>query len=179
MIRFVSIRHRRNLYMSLTSATYFRNLVLTSPSTIWQWYRSICTFTNELPTLSTRACASSCRLRKYPGISRVIDRLDQQLNAMSQSPPPIVRLWRNVSRMAERSTPAGCTPAITCTRGHSQSARAYASAVCIAARNSFSRPGSAAKPRSPATQSPGGVLISTSSKLCFSNHAARSAAGYS
>jgi hypothetical protein len=55
----------------------------TSPSTIWQWYRSICTLRLGAPTASTISCAWSCRLRKKPGMSRVL------MGSMSTSRPAL------------------------------------------------------------------------------------------
>ncbi len=65
---------------------YWRIFIATSPSTIWQWYRSICTFRFGAPTSATIACASSCRFRKKPGMSRVL------IGSISTSMPRTRRL---------------------------------------------------------------------------------------
>ena len=56
--------------------------------------------------------------------------------------------------------PAGTRPAMTCTRGQARAA-AYSRARSKPLRNSSSRPGRLAMPRSPLAKSPGGALNST------------------
>ena len=81
------------------------------------------------------------------------------------------------SRFARSAASASCgsTPAITCRRLHFN-ACAKRSAVEMLAAKSCSRPGSDARPRSPASQLPGGVSNSTTSSFCASTRAAISLA---
>ncbi len=71
-----------------------------------------------------------------------------------------------------------CPPSRVSSGGHS-SARAYSIARRNPSRNSCSRPGNAATPRSPAFQSPGGELKRTWRRPCSLSSAASVAAGYS
>jgi hypothetical protein len=47
-IRFVPLRHAGRLQVAHAAGgqvmRYWRSFIATSPSAIWQWYRSICTF---------------------------------------------------------------------------------------------------------------------------------------
>ena len=69
-----------------------------------------------------------------------------------------------VARACDSLTPAGMRPAMQCQRCTPISG-AYSAALATPARNSSSRPGMQAMPRSPAAQSPGGRLCSTSCRL--------------
>src|SRR3984957_17150745 len=125
------------------------------------------------------ACASSWRLRKKPGMLR------SAIGSMSNSTPTE---WARSAAHARFAvyTPSRCArfaslgamPAIACIRRHS-SASAYSIARRNPSRNSCSRPGNAAMPRSPAFQSPGGELKSTWRRPCSLSRAASVATGYS
>ena len=74
---------------------YWRIFIATSPSTIWQWYRSICTFRFGAPTSCTMRCASSCRFSTKPGMSRVL------IGSISTSLPALAACLRRPSEVGQ------------------------------------------------------------------------------
>jgi hypothetical protein len=97
----------------------------------------------------------------------------------------ISHAWRKFAASATRrdarsfaSIPGGTQPDSTWIRGQ-LSVDARCSACSMLATNSASRPGSEARPRSPAARSPGGALITTHSRPWRASRAAISFGGTS
>ena len=128
----------------------------------------------SLPTSSMMACAWSMRFKKKPGISKVlIGSISKRMPAALSFAAANFRFATSVAWACAGVTPAGSLPLRQFTCGQ-DSAVAYSIALSTPARNSSTRSGWQAMPRSPASQLPAGRLCSTCCKPWACNAAAKS-----
>ena len=142
---------------------YWRIFIATSPSTIWQWYRSICTFRLGAPIGLHDAVRVVLPVQKEAGNVARVDRFDQHVapgaRGLPRGPRQVaIGRWPPARRTLDaRRAPGPPSRA----RAGSPAPGHIDSAWSMPRRNSSSRPGRQAMPRSPASQSPGGALNST------------------
>ena len=99
--------------------------------------------------------------------------ITSMIPALANSGAACFRFSTKVRRASTAGTSLGGMPARQLTR-RQPSAVAYSIALITPARNSSSRPGMQAMPRSPAAQSPAGMLCSAWVSPCSFSFSARS-----
>ena len=67
---------------------YVRSFIATSPSTIWQWYRSICTFRLRRADLGDDGVRLVLAVEEVARDVARVDRLDQHVDAGARRPAP-------------------------------------------------------------------------------------------
>ncbi len=143
-----------------------------SPSTTCMWKMSYCSRRLSAPTASITAIACVEVFRKKPGMARG---LAGSVSSVRPACFSLAAAWRRlptrVSNNCSLGTSAGATPASAFMRGQ-PAAVAYSMARSTPSRNSPTRAGWHAMPRSPLAASPAGRLCSTT---CTPASRARSA----
>ncbi len=119
-IGFVALGHAGDLEVADVAGGSLADLMARSPSTIWQWYSSICTLTLVAPILGHQRVGLVLAAEEEPRHVAAVDGLQQDLDAMGGSllGGRSRTFATSVARTVAGSTSSGIRPAIAWMRGH-------------------------------------------------------------